>query len=754
MDTQNTLKAKHQDQETLIDLRALWLPIWQRRLVVLAVFAAVFGFGLLYLAQAPRIFKASTTLLIERKPPQVLSETREVYDLGTQGYWGAQEYYETQYNIIRSRPVAEMALNSLNLNTSVLFPTVQSELRPLLPAVMARDHLSPSTISRLGIIGIHRFGTVKELLARLEKSDPIAYLQEKIIVDPIQDSRLVRISVEDRVPETAALFANAITDTYIKHNQLHRSSLTRSAVEWLGKHKRELRTRLDESELLLHAFKSDNKMVSTSLEDRQSVVIQTLLQLNEKLSEVAANRFMVEGRQRELAKTQKGGIADGSNELLNNSLVQELKQSRAKLSREESELAVRYTAEHPKLAAIRNKIILIDTEINVEINKVAGSLSSRGAALRDVELQLQREITKITSKALSVNKQEITFNRLKRERDNNLALYSMLLKREKEAELAGMLHANNVSKLEAALTPKVPIRPKKLVIVAVTFLLSMLAGLIAAYVADFLDNRIKSQSQLESVLPLPFLGHIPSIPEESEGLPDNDRDLYITLHPRSVVAECCRSVRTNLIFMSPDSPAKTLLVTSSEPREGKSTTAIHLALTMANSGARTVLVDTDMRRPRLHHTFGVENNVGISSVIIGEANLDQATVNTSIDDLDILCCGPIPPNPAELMHAKNFKNIVIQLKERYDRVIFDSPPIQPVTDALVLASVVDGTILVVRANKTPIPSATNAHRRLNDVGAKIFGVVLNNVKLSRRQYNKTDYQYSYYGTGHEPTLEK
>jgi capsular exopolysaccharide synthesis family protein len=273
----------------------------------------------------------------------------------------------------------------------------------------------------------------------------------------------------------------------------------------------------------------------------------------------------------------------------------------------------------------------------------------------------------------------------------------------------------------------------------------LLFGLCAAFLVDLLDNTLKTQEQVERLLRIPFLGIVPAI-KGSGREDDTTRDHYIIEFPRSSVAECCRTLRTNLMFSSPESPAKTFLVASSRPREGKSTLVSNLAITLAESGARTLIVDTDMRRPRLHKSFRMSNDVGVSNLVLGEAKLDAAIQHTNVPRLDIMACGPIPPNPAELLHTEAFRNLVATLRDRYDRVIFDSPPVGVVTDAQVLSSLVDGVVLVVHANKTTWPSARAAKRRLVDVGARIFGVVLNNVKLGNNANTQYyEYGYSVYG---------
>jgi succinoglycan biosynthesis transport protein ExoP len=491
-----------------------------------------------------------------------------------------------------------------------------------------------------------------------------------------------------------------------------------------------------------------------SIEDRQTMTSQTLAQLNQSLSAVHAERLALESRRDQIKKSSEAGTpSDTIDEVNRNQLIQSLKTTRAQLRAEESELALKYTDDHPKLVAVRQKLDLLESELKTETDKVIAGLDEDYNAKLENESRLKAAIEEVKAEALDLNRKEIEYNRLKREKDNNQALYEMVLKRQKEADLSQMLKVNNVRKLEAATIPDSPVRPNARNNILIALVVGAIFGVGLALLVDYFDNTVKTQEQVENVLELPLLGIVPKInlAKGGEARDPADRDRFIVDHPRSSVAECSRTIRTNLLFMATERPAKKLLVTSSGPREGKSTTVVNLAITMAIAGSRSLLVDSDMRRPRLHKSFNLSNDVGLSNVIAGGARLDQAILPSGIERLDLLPCGPIPPNPAELLHTEAFKIILAELERRYERIWFDSPPVVAVTDALVIGGMADGVILVVEAGKTAWPFALQARRRLEDVGAKVFGVVLNNVDLDRDQ-SSGYYQYYYYRAGyHEET---
>ena len=733
-----------------LDLRAIVGVLLRRRWIgVGALVVSLIG-GVIVTVRAPRIYQATARVLIEKHAPQVLSaDVREVYDLGTQGYWAAQEYYATQYRIIQSGSVAQKVVELLGISGPALASALRALPEESLEARVAVDPLSeipPPLQDKLRLVGLDGLRDRKAMIEALENLNAGAFVLGRISVEPVRDTQLADITVTDTDPKRAALLANTVTDAYMEVNLDQKIEFTRSAVDWRSDQVTELKARLRDSELAFYQFRKDNNVISVSLEDRQSMVSQTLSDLNRSLSEVRAHRLAVESRRAQLQRAHAAGMApDMLAEALENPLIQQLKAAYSTLGQEEAELSLRYTESHPKLIAVRRKMDLVSKNLQAEIDKMLGSVDEQYATLRDNERRLREAVEEVTTEALELNRKEIDYNRLKREVDNNRELYDLVLKRQKEADLTQMLKVNNVRRLEAAVAPSAPISPRVRVNMLLALAVGLLLGIGLAFIVDLLDNTVKIQEQVETVLGLPFLGIVPTIraTKGQGGLALGDRDRFILLHPHSSVAECCRTIRTNLMFMSPDDPLAALLVTSSGPQEGKSTTVVNLAITMAQSGKRTLLIDTDMRRPRLHHTFGVANEVGVSNVILGEAPLERALQSSSVANLDLLTCGPIPPNPAELLHTESFQAVLAQLRQRYDRLLFDSPPVGVLSDALVLGTMVDGVVLVVHAGKTSLPAAAQARRRVEDVGGRIVGAVLNNVDLDDRRTGQY-YQYYYY----------
>jgi len=312
----------------------------------------------------------------------------------------------------------------------------------------------------------------------------------------------------------------------------------------------------------------------------------------------------------------------------------------------------------------------------------------------------------------------------------------------KEADLSGALRFNNVRVLDDARTPAAPFAPSISRFAMMGLLLGLFLGLIVALALEILDNTIKNHLDIENTLKIPFLGLVPIISGENmDQLEPKERDHHIYHLPKSQAAECVRFIRTNLLFMSSEKPLHTIVVTSAMPRDGKTTTAISLAMTFAQAGARTLIVDTDMRRPRIHRSFGIPSVQGLSSVLLGQHTLDEVIRETPQPGLDVLICGPTPPNPSELLHTRRFHDLIGELREKYDHIIFDSSPVGAVTDPAILSKMCDGTLLVFKANVTSREMAKQSLRSLRDANVRVLGAILNDVDLTARTYGNYSYQY-------------
>jgi capsular exopolysaccharide synthesis family protein len=689
-----------------LDLRHVLGVLLRRRWAVAAVLAVAVGGTLVYALRQQKVYGAVCTIIIDSQAPRVLDaeQVQDVVESGAASAWD-RNYFETQYRILTSRVVASRVAERLALGSSARF------------------------------LGIDRVQDPAERERLRAAADPVALVQQRLTVEPVKDSRVVRLVVEDGDPELAAAIANAFAEAYVSESLAVRSSTTRNASEWLAGQLADLEGKLEESGKALFEFKRRNDIVSTSWEDRQTMVSQRLTATNEALAKVRVQRAQLRARAdaiQEVLGGPKGGDAglDSLPAVASNDSIQSLKKQFLDARTECADLRVKYLEDHPKLHACDEKLAITRANLQQEIKTTLSSALREYDEVVRTERNLKALYDETKAEAFGFNQYEREYLELKRTYENNQRLYDTVLKRLKDAGLAGLLETSNVRILDRARPSVAPVRPNLPRNLLAALVLGLIAGIGLAFAIEALDNTVRTHEHVERI-GITFLGAIPRAAPGPDGAAD---PLVVQRSPKSSTAEFCRAIRTNLLFMSPDRPLATLLVTSSGPEEGKTTTAIDLAIAMAESGGRVLLLDADMRRPRIHRALGLPNAAGLSSLIVGDARLEDTVRETPVANLSAVTCGPIPPNPAELLHTEAFAALLARLRGQFDRVVIDSPPVAAVSDALVLSTQVDGTVLVLRAGATTREAARGAVRALSDVNARILGAVLNDVDLSGSRY--------------------
>ena len=712
----------HESADTLagegpkVDLRSYWRTVRKRwPFVVLSmIIATVVAFVYTYRQQ--KVYEASCQIIIDPQPPQVLPGSKDVVEMGTGSFWGNKEFYETQYRIIQSTNVGQRTAEKLGLQYDPDYA---------------------------GVLGPNRD------LASLGRA-----VAAQLAVRPLKDSRLATITVTDAKPQRAALIANTVADTYIEYNLDYKLEGARTAMAWLAEEESDLKRQLEESELKLYQFKKDRNLLAVSLDDKQSMLSSNLATVNTKLTDLKISRLALEAKRRMIERARDNiGEQETLPELRDNAAVQRLRDSYILLTKDFAETGTRYGPEHPRMKALQVQIDQVRASYDREMGAVLTTFEKAYEEVVDNEKALRALMEQQKNEAIEVSKIEVEYRPLLRASEQNEKMYGLISSRQKEIDITGPMRTNNVRVLERAVVPTSPIRPKPIQNLMLGLLLGLGTGVALAFAIEALDNTLKTQADVEQFLGVPVLGLVPVIGtmhEPTEMLADDlrQRDLGVFLDPKSVAAECCRSIRTNILFMSPDRPIRTMVITSPSPQEGKTTTAINLGVTMAEAGGRVLLVDTDMRRPRLHRSFGVGNQLGISTVIVGKATLEEAIRHTDVPNLDVLTCGPVPPNPSELLHTDRFAAVLADCAKLYDRVILDSPPTSAVTDPAVLGNLVDGVVLIIKAGETTRDSAIHARRQLMSAKARVVGVIVNAIDFSNPAYGYEYYYRNYYRYGY------
>lgn len=703
-------------------------------LVAIVAFVSVLG-AMFYTLGLTKLYQAKATILFDPQPPRPLgNDVQQVVDV-SQSYWNNKEYYKTQFWILRSQQLAITVVRELALEKDASF----LRNRP------AGDGGAP-------------------MLATVDEAARI--LIGRLDVEGIRDSRLAEVRYTDADPQRARKVLARICDMYVESNLDQALESTNSAVDWLRAQLVSLKVDLEKSELALHEYKRDKNVLSVSIDDQSNMLRSEMTRLNETLTDLRARREHAQSRRAELMKVKASDPAElPAAELMASELLQELR-SRSVQAAQELE-AVRSFGkgdEHPDVKALRAKLAELRHAILSEVTNIQRVADSDWAGLNKEVAGMTSLLEEAKQRALELNLLEIEYKRLMRDKDTNERLFGIVTERTKESDLMRALRINNIRVVERPQLPTVPVSPIVPLNLGVGAATGLLLGVALAIGREQLDRSIKTPDDLERTHGLLFLGLLPAFepPVANKkgavvaATPDTPTELIVHYQPTSGTAEAARALRTNILYMSPDHPFQTLLITSAGPSEGKTTVATCIAVAMAHAGHRVALLDCDMRRPRVHKVFGFSNDLGVTTALINLDSIGDIIHDTVVPNMKVICTGPIPPNPSELLHSDAFARLLADLKTRFDRIIIDSPPIVPVTDAAILATQVDGTILIVRAFKTSRDLVRRAKRTLTDVGARIVGSVLNAVQLDRPEYGHYRYQYYKYegGYGREPENEQ
>ena len=679
--------------------------------VILGVAAIVLALFALKTLREPRIYTASVSLIIELQAPKVLGDQVQDVADNAASFWQSKEFFETQFRILKSRAVAERVVKRLALDRDEAF------------------------------LGVKDIKDPERRAAALRASDAVLLLRSRLRVEPVRDSRVVNVLVEDGDPKKAALLADTVADEFIQFNLTEKLGTSKSASDWLHDQVGELQEKLAGSEQQLWKYKRENDILTASLEDSQSMVSRRLAALSDALTRIREQRAELSARVSQVREARKNGSLRDLPQVVASPLLQAERTRALQLGEELAETESRYGPDHPKLQALRERHKAALAIVAQEEDAIARSAELEDRQAAETEQNLSKLLDGVKREAFEVNRKEVDYNRLRREQENNAKVVELVMRRLKDVDLSSLLRTNNVRLLDAAETPGSPTSPNLRFALLLGAMLGLAAGVGVAFFLEQLDNTVQDQEDLEVATRAPFLGIIPSV-RDGDGV-----DLFIHRKPKSPVSECLRTVRTNLLFLGTERPLQKLMVTSSGPQEGKTTAVIDLGITFAQSGQRVLLVDTDMRRPRLHKAFGLPDGIGLTSVLLDEKMLGAAVRNTEVENLFVLPCGPLPPNPAELLHTERFRTLVAELGRRYDRILFDSPPVAAVTDAMILAAEVDGVVILAKAGHTTKDQVLRARRALQDVQARVVGAILNAVDLEKRRgYYSHYYAYSaYYG---------
>ena len=655
----------------------------------------------------PSMYRASTTLQIDRDTIQVV----KVEGLAPVESPADKDFYQTQYELLQSDSLARRVIAQLNLADD--------------PAVKRMQQ--PSPLARL--FGLLRPGNAGGDDDNARNTALLRWFKGGLTIEPVRNSRLVRVQFTSRDPAFSAKVANAVAEGFIASNLERRIDATSYARGFLEDRLQQLKAKLEDSEKELADFAQQEQIVN--IDERQSLSGQQLQAISASLAEAEKQRIEAEAAHRQF----QGNNGDASPEVLKSDVVSQLKQKRAELKADYQDRLQILKPDFPTMQRLHNQIGEIDRQIAAESARIKGSVKSTYEAALAKETMLRTRVDQIKAEVLDLQSRSIRYNILRRDADTSRQLYDGLLQRYKEIGVAGGVGTNNISVVDRAVPPEGRHSPRLSLNLAIAVLLGLFGGVLLAFVFEHLDDTIKTPEDVERQFNLALLGIVPNVGRNA--LPDINKD------PRSAFAEAYRSVRTALQFATDKGVPRTLLVTSAGAGEGKSTTAATLARNFAQLGKRVLLIDADLRSPSLHKMLGLDNTRGLTNYLAGDARPLSLLQGTGTRLLSCLCAGPIPPDPAELLAGPKMLNLLALAAKNFDQVIIDGPPVLGIADALLLGNVAAGTVLVVESGATRRGYARGVLRRLLSARARLIGVV-----LTKFDANVAGYGYGYGGYGY------
>lgn len=733
-------------EEKEVHLRDYWKVIRKRRWIILAIFLIAVVFTAIKSFTTKPVYRGTATIQINIENPQI-TDFKEIFAVNM---W-AQDYYQTQYRILESRTLARRVVQKLKLWEHPEFlpqPLTLSQkvrsvvLSPVSSLLKLIRHLSssdkaPSSTS-LGA----------DLRAEEENQKDAPYVsifQSRARIEPIKESRLVRIHFDSYYPELAGRAPNLLAEEYIQMSLESRTSTTEQAKEWLAKQLEELKAKVERADEALQAFGSKHDIIS--LEDKDNITLKRLSELNEALAKAEAERMAKEALYRQV-KQDKDRVFDAIPSILENKLIQDLKQTFIQLEAQYMRLSETFKPNYPEMMRLKNQMESTQKRLDIEVSKIIASIKNEYESNLRREGLLRTAFEQQKGKALEMQQKSIQYNILQREADTNKDLYKSLLQRMKEVGVSGGFNASNIQVVDRAEVPRGPYKPDRHRNILMAAVIGLFLGLGLAFFIEYLDNTVKTPEEVEQLVRLPSFGMVPEIScERRKSVPKGKSypvELITCDHPRSMLSEAYRNIRTSLLLSSSEQPPKRIVITSPNPLEGKTTTLINTAITLSQMGARVVIIDADMRKPRVHKVFDKGNGQGLSNFLSGSTKLWTVIKKTDIQNLYYIPAGSIPPNPTDLLGSNIFRDMIQVLSERFDHIVIDAPPVLGFADAIVLSSMVDGVILVVLGGRTQKVALQRAKEALQQGNGKILGVVINRVNIYQTDYNDYYYRYNYY----------
>ena len=726
-------------QDQIIDLKGYWNILMNAkwRIIFFSIFVTILAS--IYISGMSPVYKATASLIIQSDETNTVS-IDTAYSTDTSG----QDYFLTQYEIIRSRSVAEQVIDELNLAYNPEF--LPSENKGVVTQLKSEVTVFVKNLIKNYIpIKDERTRADDEFDARSDKVALINAVISRITVEPVRKTQLVNISFEAKDPRLAALVANKIGNIYITQGLSAQLQTTKTAATWINDRLEELRLNVENSFNALQAYRTKENLIDIEAKGVRSIASDELESLTQ--SYLAAKQKRYEAETIALFVNQEGNknieTLLSVPEISNNASVSAIKRVEIESEKKVSELSFRYGKKHPKLVAAKAELESVQKNLSRQVFKLVSGINKDLVAAQSNERRLLNALNSEKRQYQVITNKEQTYLKLSQEVEVNRNIYNSFLQRFKEMDITTDLETQKAQVIDPAEIPLSPIKPKKSFLILLSLIGSFAFAVVFAFISDALNDNFRTPNDVESKLKLRLLGLVPLLKlKRNQKLPtyaffDEDYKGF---------SEAIRTLRTGYVLSHIDESDKILMVTSSVPDEGKTTTAINIAFSMSQM-EKTLLIEADMRRPSFTKIFSLAPyQHGLSNVILGTESFVDSVIHDEVSGLDILSAGLIPPNPLELLSSDKYKSLLEHLKAHYDRIIIDSPPTLAVSDAQVLSRNSDSVIFVVCAQSTKQSIAKKGLNRLLEVSAKVDGVVLNQIDIKKLKKD-SDYKgyYDAYG---------
>ena len=730
-------------------IRDYWRVLRKHQWKIAACMAAAVMVTAVIVFSMTRIYVATATLMIERKAPHVvkIQQVAEESEAAEES-----SFYESQYQVLKSRSLAAEVIKAHKLDADAKFLNQGGKVSigdllsipiGLVTGLVTSVVSEPAPVAEPSSLG----GVDSKL---------IDIYTDMVSVEPVKRSRLVTIAISSPDPQLSARIANAHVAAYIQYGFKLKSQANEEARKFLEAKLGELKDRVENSEMTLNQFRRDEGIIS--LDDKENIVVERLADLNRRLTESEAERIGLEAQ----ARLIKNRRYDSLPAVISNPLIQSLKNQVVQLEAEQAKLGEQFLPGYPRLAQVKAQLEESKARLSQQIKNVVEGINSAYLAAAGKEKDLRGQMEKQKSATFALKDASVQYAILAREADTNKQLYDSVLERYREISVSGELPASNVTIVDRAEIPQLPVKPNKRLNLMLGAFLGLFGGLGLALLLEHLDNTLSTPEEAESLFGLPCLSVVPDVLT----LPRRPANAHASLVRRLVqgdsklclpsrkfapndrrllmISEVYHKLRMSILLARADEPPKILLFTSSTAGEGKTITTTNTAIIFARMGSRVLVLDADLRQPSCLRALRVQSDRGLSDYLAGLAGLDKVIVPTTIPNLSVLGAGSAPPSPTELIGSKKMADTLALLKQQYDFIFIDSPPVMPVSDAVVLSTMVDGLVFVVRGQNTPKAIVKDALAQLSHKSSKILGMVLNRIDMKSPEYR---HYYHYYDSG-------